>query len=132
MGTYLSISVGDTATLIQYVSDNEVVLTHTHGFGIKHIDAHGLGNVAASSLLDGALFALEHISLYDRIPTEFRVIAPRYATWIKTALEAHDYAQFYTNGVPIRVTLEHIQGQLKENPSLQHAGHSQTIFTFKV
>ena len=131
MGTYLSISVGDTSTLVQYVYDGEVILTHTHPFGIKHIDAHGLGNHAASSLLDGVLFTLEHISLYDRIPTEFRVLSPRYATWLKTIFEGHDYAQFYTSDIPIRVTLERNQGSIPD-PSLNHAGHSQTIFTFKV
>ncbi|MDQ5962650.1 MAG: hypothetical protein QG653_457 [Patescibacteria group bacterium] len=132
MGTYLSVSIGDTSTLLQYVSDNEVVLTHVHPVGIKHIDAYGLGDQAASSVLDGILFALEHVSLYDRIPTEFRIIAPRYATWVKTVVEKYPYAQFYTGSVPVRATIEHIQGQIKEDPSLKHAGHSQTIFTFKI
>ena len=131
MSTFLSISVGDESTLIQYVSDNEVLLTNTHSIGLKHVDALGLNKEAASSILDGIHFTLDHISLYDRIPTEFRLISPRYITWLKTVIEEESYAQFYTAGVPVRVTLERIQG-LENNPSLQHAGHTKTIFTFKV
>lgn len=132
MGNYLSISIGDTSTLLQYVNDNEVLLSHSHPVGVKHIDAHGLGDQAASVLLDGIIFTLEHISLYDRIPTEFRLLAPRYATWVKTVLEKYPYAQFYTENMPVRVTLERIQGHNQEDPSLNHAGHSKTIFTFKI
>jgi hypothetical protein len=131
MANFLSISVGDESTLIQYVSDDEVLLTNAHPVGLKHIDALGLSKQASSALLDGVHFTLEHISLYDRIPTEFRLISPRYLAWLRTVIEEESYAQFYTAGVPVRVTLERIQGS-NDNPSLNHAGHTKTILTFKV
>lgn len=127
MNPYLSISVGDTATLINYVVDGDVVVSHTHPVGYKHIEAEGMNNIAASKLADGVLYALEFISLQDRIPTDFRLVAPRYATWIGESLENVSYTQFYTNGVPVNVTLEGI-----ENASLPYARHSQTIHSFKV
>lgn len=83
--------------------------------------------LAASKFMDGILYTLEFISLHDRIPTDFRLIAPRYATWIGETLEAASYSQFYTRDVPISVTLEGV----KEVP-LSYARHSQTIHSFKV
>ena len=127
MNPFLSISVGDTATLINYVSDGQVVVSHTHPIGFKHIEAEGMNSIAGSKLLDGVLYALEFISLHDKIPTDFRLIAPRYATWIGETIENASYTQFYTNGVPVGVTLEGTQ----EAP-LSYARHSQTIHSFKV
>ena len=69
----------------------------------------------------------QHISLHDRIPTEFKLIAPRYHTWIGETLEEASYTQFYTNGVAINVTLEGIR-----DVPLSYARHSQTIHSFKV
>ena len=127
MNPYLSIGVGDTATLINYIVDGEVLVSHTHPIGYKAIEAEGMNVIAASKLMDGVLYALEFISLQDRIPTDFRLIAPRYATWIGEALEHASYTQFYTDGVPVNVTLEGTQ-----DVPLSYARHSQTIHSFKV
>ena len=127
MTPYLSISVGDTSTLINYVVDGQVLVSHTHPIGVQHIEAEGMNIIAGSKLLDGILYALEFISLHDRIPTDFRLIAPRYATWIGEAVENGSYTQFYTNEVPISVTLEGTN-----NAHFSYARHSQTIFSFKV
>jgi hypothetical protein len=131
MKNYLSISIGEDSTLLQYVDQDEVVLTNTHAVGLKHLEAQGLSKLVASSFLDGIYFTLEHISLYDRIPTEFRLITPRYSTWVTSLLENEPYAQFFTNATPVRVTLERIKGGLP-NSSLPYAGHSKTILSFKV
>lgn len=127
MKSYLSISVADTATLINYVSEGEVVVSHTHPLGYKHIEAEGMNAVAAGKLLEGIIYTLEFISLYDRVPTTFRLVAPRYSSWIKDVLIKNSYAQFYTRGLPINVTLEGVQ-----EGSLPYARHTQTIFSFKV
>lgn len=127
MNTFLSISVGDTATLINYVSDGQVVVSHTHPIGYKHIEAEGLNKNAKSKLLDGVIYTLEFISLYDRIPTEFRVISPRHLMWIGDVFKKASYSQFYTGDVPINVTLEGI----KES-SIPYARHSKTIQSFKI
>lgn len=82
---------------------------------------------AASKLLDGIMYALEFISLHDRIPTNFHLTSPRYATWIGEALERGSYTQFFTDGVPVRVTLLDTY-----DPSISYARHTQTIFSFKV
>lgn len=127
MKPYLSISVGDTATLINYVSDGEVIVSHTHPIGYKHIEAEGMNKVAGGKLLEGVIYTLEFVSLYDRVPVVFRLIAPRYSSWIQDVLSKHSYSQFYTKGLPISVTLEGVQ----EGP-LSYARHPQTIFSFKV
>ncbi len=127
MNPFLSISVGDTATLINYVADGQVIVSHTHPIGYKHIEAEGMNVIAGSKLLDGILYTLEFISLHDRVPTDFRLIAPRYATWIGETIENGSYTQFYTNGAPISVTLEGIH----EAP-INYARHTQTIHSFKV
>jgi len=127
MNPFLSISVGDTATLINYVVDGQVIVSHTHPIGFKHVEADGMNVIAGSKLLDGILYTLEFISLHDKIPTDFRLIAPRYATWFGETIENASYAQFYTNGVPISVTLEGI-----EDVPLSYARHTQTLFSFKV
>lgn len=127
MKPYLSISVGDTATLINYISDGEVVVSHTHPMGYTHIEAEGMNKVAAGKLLEGIVYTLEFVSLYDRIPVSFRLIAPRYTTWIRDAVEKNSYSQFYTKGSPISVTLEGIP----QGPLL-HARYPKTIFSFKV
>lgn len=127
MSSHLAISVQDLSTLIHYVVDNEVVVSHTHDIGLKHIEAEGLGTIAGSKLLDGVLYTLEFVSLRDRIPTEFRVIAPRHATWIIQTLRSGSYTQFFTDGVPLHVTLEHTTG-----PSRNYARHTKTVFSFKV
>ncbi|MDB5260293.1 MAG: hypothetical protein JWN37_524 [Candidatus Nomurabacteria bacterium] len=127
MNPYLSISVGDSATLIHYIVDGEIVVSHTHPIGFKNIEAEGMNVIAGSKLVDGILYALEFISLHDRIPTNFKLIAPRYATWIGEVIENTSYSQFYTNGAPVSVTLEGT-----EEAPFSYARHTQTIFSFKV
>lgn len=127
MNHFLSISVGDTATLINYVSDGQVIVSHTHPVGYKHLEAEGMNVIAGSKFIDGILYMLEFISLHDRIPTNFRVVSPRFATWIGETIKNASYTQFYTNDVPISVTIEGI----KEAP-ISYARHTQTIQSFKV
>jgi hypothetical protein len=127
MNPFLSISVGDSATLINYIVDGHIIVSHHHPIGYKHIEAEGMNQIAGSKLLDGVLYALEFISLHDRIPTRFRLIAPRYATWIGQVLENCSYTQFYTDGVPVNVTMEGT-----ESANFPYARHTQTIFSFKV
>ncbi len=124
---HLAISVGDTATLINYMVDGEVVVSHTHPIGYKHIEADGMSIIAGSKFIDGILYALEFISLHDRIPTEFKLVSPRYSRWIGEVIENNSYTQFYTDGAPISVTLEGIT-----DAPLSYARHSQTIHSFKL
>jgi hypothetical protein len=124
---HLSVSVGDTSTLISYIVDGHVLVSHTHGIGYKHIEADGMNLVAGSKFLDGILYTLEFISLYDRIPTDVRLLSPRYSTWIGETIENASYTQFYTNGAPVSVTLEGIT-----DVPLSYARHSQTIHSFKL
>jgi hypothetical protein len=125
--SFLSIAVGDTSTLINYIVDGHILVSHIHPIGYKHIEAEGMNITAGSKFMDGVLYALEFISLHDRIPTQFKLIAPRYSTWIGETLEGESYTQFYTNGAPVSVTLEGI----KDVP-LSYARHSQTIHSFKI
>lgn len=127
MDSHLLIKVGDRETLIDYVIEGKTIVSHTHPIGLKHVEAEGMNELAGSKLLDGVLYALEFISLHDRIPTDFRLITPRYATWIGEMLERGSYSQFYTDGAPIRVTLLDTY-----DPSISYARHTQTIFSFKV
>ncbi len=115
------------ATTLYYVVDGKVVLAHTHDVGFKQLEADGLGVTASSRLLDGIMYALEFISLQDRIPTEFHLESNRYATWLTSTLEDASYTQFYTEGKPVRVTLENTKG-----PSINYARHTKTVFSFKV
>lgn len=125
--TFLSIAVGDTSTLINYIVEGHILVSHVHPIGYKHFEADGMNVIAGSKFMDGVLYTLEFISLYDRIPTQFKLIAPRYSTWIGETLEGASYTQFYTDGVPVSVTLEGIQ-----DVPLSYARHSQTIHSFKV
>ena len=124
---FLSVAVGDTSTLINYIVDGHIIVSHVHPIGYKHIEAEGMNGIAASKFIDGVLYVLEFISLHDRVPTQFKLIASRYSTWIGETLEEVSYTQFYTEGVPISVTLE----GTKDVP-LSYARHSQTIHSFKV
>ena len=124
---HLSIIVADTSTLIHYMVDGQVIVSHTHPIGYKHIEAEGMSKIAGSKFMDGILYTLEFISLHDRIPTDFRLVSPRYATWIGETVENNSYTQFFTDSVPISVTLEGIV----EAP-LSYARHSQTIHSFKL
>ena len=125
--SFLSVAVGDTSTLINYIVEGHVLVSHIHPVGYKHIEAEGMSVIAGSKFMDGVLYTLEFVSLHDRIPTQFKLIAPRYATWIGETLEGASYTQFFTDGVPVSVTLEGI----KDVP-LSYARHSQTIHSFKV
>lgn len=124
---FLSVAVGDTSTLINYIVDGHIIVSHVHPVGYKHIEAEGMNVLAASKFMDGIIYTLEFISLHDRIPTQFKLIAPRYSTWIGETIEAESYTQFYTKGAPVSVTLEGIQ-----DVPLSYARHSQTIHSFKV
>lgn len=124
---FLTIKVGDISTLISYVVDDEVVVMHTHPIGYKHIEAEGMNIIAGSKFIDGILYLLEFISLQDRIPTDFRLVSPRYSVWIGDIIEKNSYTQFFTDGAPVNVTLEGIT----EAP-LSYARHSQTIHSFKL
>lgn len=126
MTSHLKIVVGDRETRIDYVADDHVIVSHMHPVGLKHIEMEGMNVIAGSKFIDGIIYALEFISLYDRIPTDFKLVSPRYSTWIGEIIENGSYAQFFTNGVPVRVTLE------GTDPSLGYARHTQTIFSFKV
>lgn len=127
MDSHLLIKVGDRETLIDYNVEGKTIVSHMHPVGLRHIEAEGMNVIAGSKLLDGILYALEFISLHDRIPTDFRVVSPLYATWIGEAIERGSYTQFYTDGVPVHVTLLNTY-----DPSLGYARHTQTIFSFKV
>jgi hypothetical protein len=127
MDSHLLIKVGDRETLIEYVIEGKPLVSHMHPVGLKHIEAEGMNVIAGSKFLDGIMYALEFISLHDRIPTDFRLITPRYATWIGETIENGSYAQFYTKGAPVRVTLLGTH-----DPSIAYARHTQTIFSFKV
>ena len=83
--------------------------------------------IAGSKFMDGILYTLEFISLHDRIPTEVKLVSPRYVTWISETIENNSYTQFFTAGVPVNVTLENIV----EAP-LSYARHSKTIHSFKL
>ncbi len=124
---FLSIAVGDTSTLINYIVEGHVIVSHIHPVGYKHIEAEGMNIIAGSKFIDGVIYTLEFVSLHDRIPTDFRLITKRYATWIGDIVESSSYTQFYTNGAPISVTLEGV-----EDVPLSYARHSQTIHSFKV
>lgn len=124
---FLSIIVADTSTLIHYVVAGEIIVSHTHPIGYKHIEAEGMNIIAGSKFIDGIVYTLEFISLHDRIPTDFRLVSPRYATWIGETIENNSYTQFYTSGTPINVTLE---GTAKA--PISYARHSQTIHAFKL
>ncbi len=127
MNPHLVIKVGDRETVVDYVVDKQTIVTHVHPVGLKHIELEGMNTVAGSKLMDGIIYALEFVSLHDRIPTQFKLITPRYATWIGETIENASYTQFYTDGVPVSVTLEGTH-----DPSLGYARHTQTIFSFKV
>jgi len=130
MVPHLSISVSHNTTLIDYISDGTVLVTHLHPYGHKNIEDDGMGDMAASKLRDGVIYVLEFISLHDRIPTEFKVLSPKYSSWIKEALQKESYSQFWRNGFPINVTIDNIKQ--KEDNSFSYARHSKTIQSFKV
>ena len=119
--------MSDMVTMIYYVVDGKTIVAHTHDVGFKQLEADGLGVYASSRLLDGIMYTLEFISLHDRIPTEFRLDTHRYATWLAGVLEKASYTQFYTEGKPVRVTLDTTKG-----PSINYARHTKTVFSFKV
>ena len=125
--SFLSVAVGDTSTLINYIVDGHIIVSHVHQIGYKHIEADGMSVMAGSKFMDGILYALEFVSLHDRIPTQVKLIAPRYATWIGETIEGTSYTQFFTDGAPISVTMEGIR-----DVPLSYARHSQTIHSFKV
>lgn len=127
MNNHLVIKVGDRETLIDYVVEGKTLVSHTHPVGLRHIEADGMNVVAGSKLLDGILYTLEFISLHDRIPTDFHLVTPLYATWIGETIENGSYTQFYTRGEPVRVTLSSTY-----DPSIGYARHTQTIFSFKI
>lgn len=127
MNSYLSVLLQDSSTRINYVVDGEVIVTHTHDIGLKHIEADGLGTIASSKLIDGVMYVLEFISLHDRIPTTVHISSPRYASWLSDTITNASYTQFFTDGMPMRVTLDSTTG-----PSSNYARHTQTVFSFKV
>jgi hypothetical protein len=127
MKPFLTIKVSDTSTLINYHHGDDIVVSHTHPVGYKHIEAEGMSRIAGSKFIDGIIYTLEFISLHDRIPTDFRLVSPRYVTWISEIIENNSYTQFYTAGVPVNVTLENIT-----DVPLSYARHSQTIHSFKL
>lgn len=124
---FLSVIVADTSTLIHYIVDGEIIVSHTHPIGYKHIEAEGMNVVAGSKFIDGILYTLEFISLHDRIPTDIRLVSPRYVTWIGEIIENNSYTQFFTDGAPVSVTLEGIT-----KAPLSYARHSQTLHSFKL
>ena len=102
---FLNIKVFDNYVLVEYVYSGNVIANHKHEYGIKHLEREALSPIAFSKFIDGVIYMLEHISLYERIPTDFRLSTPRYATLLKNKLENESYSQFFTNGIPICVTI---------------------------
>lgn len=127
MSPHLLITINDIETNISYRVDNKDIINHTHNVGLIHLEREGLNKIVTSKLIDGIIYALEYISLYERIPIEFKLMTPKYATWLKGVLEDQSYAQFYTNGLPIRVTIIS-----SDNASFSYARHKKAIFSFKV
>ena len=124
---FLTIKVGDIATVINYTIGDNVIVSHHHPIGYKHIEADGMSLIAGSKFMDGILYTLEFISLHDRIPTRFTLVSPRYSTWISEVIEKNSYSQFFTDGVPVSVTLENIT-----DAPLSYARHSKTLHSFKL
>lgn len=127
MSSNLIIVINDIETNISYRVDNQNLITHTHDVGLIHLEKDGLSKVATGKFVEGIIYALEYISLYERIPHEFILITPKYATWLKGVLENQSYTQFYTNGLPVRVKIES-----SDNASFSYARHKKAIFSFKV
>lgn len=127
MSSHLLITINDIETNISYCVDGKDLISHTHNIGLAHLEREGLNKIVTSKFTDGIIYALEYISLYERIPTEFKLVTPRYATWLKGVLEEESYAQFYTGGLPVRVTI-----QSSDNASFSYARHKKAIFSFKV
>ncbi|MEN9551690.1 MAG: hypothetical protein RI935_67 [Candidatus Parcubacteria bacterium] len=125
--SYLSVAVADESTLINYVVDGHIIVSHVHPFGYKNIEAEGMNQVAASKFIDGILYTLEFISLHDRVPTDVRLLSKRHSMWIGEVIEGTSYTQFFTRGAKVSVTLEKVK-----DTSLSYARHSQTIHSFKV
>ena len=126
---HLKILVTDDSLSLQYIVSDEVLLSHDHNFGIKHLESHALSKQATGKFLDNVIYTLEFISLHDRIPTDFRLTTHRYASWLKNVIENNSYAQFFTNEIPVRVTLENNQDNLLNN---NYAGHKKATLSFKV
>lgn len=125
MDPYLSVRVGKTETHIEYVVDRQAIVAHTHPIGTQHIEREGMNAAARSKFIDGIMYTLEFVSLYDRIPTHYKVSTVQHATWLRDAIEGASYTQFYTGDSPVRVTIEGTQ-----DPSAAYARHTQTIFPF--
>ncbi len=127
MPHYLLIEVDDSKTNLKYVVDENVLATHSHDFGLKHLESHAMSKIASSKFLDGVFYILEYISLYERIPTEFVLCSPRYSSWIKNLIEEASYTQFYTNKIPVCVKIDG-----NREASSNYARHKKTTFSFKV
>lgn len=127
--SHLKILVTDDSISLQYIVGDEVLVSHNHNFGIKHLESHALSKQATSKFLDSIIYTLEFISLHDRIPTDFRLTATHHSSWLKNAIENNSYAQFFTDGIPVRVTLDNNKDNLLNN---NYAGHKKAILSFKI
>jgi len=93
---YLEIKVLESETVINYFCDDTLVYTHRHKIGLQKIDIESVSKFIISDWVNGVIFSLSHISLYDRVPKYIYLYTEKYPYTFEQALrDSRTYSQFY-------------------------------------
>jgi len=93
---YLEIKVLGEETVINYFCDDTLVYAHRHKIGLQKIDIESVSKFIISDWVNGVIFILSHISLYDRVPKHIYLYTEKYPYTFEQAIrDQNTYAQFY-------------------------------------
>lgn len=93
---YLDIKVYKDKTIIRYCNDDNICFVHEYKIGLDKIGEGLISEMIMSDWIGGVIYALENISLTDRVPTFIYLSAERYTTIFEKFLKnKNTYSQFY-------------------------------------
>jgi len=93
---YLDIKVLLEKTIINYFIDNTLSFNHEYNIGTQKIDEENVSDVVLSDWVNGLLYTLNYISLYDRVPNYIYLNSKKHSLSLtKRVTTAETYSQFY-------------------------------------
>jgi len=110
---YLDIKVYEDKTIVKYCNDDNVCFVHEYPIGLDKISDGLVSEIIMSDWVSGVMYALEIISLTDRVPTFIYLYTERYgAVFEKFLRQPNTYSQFYLEslqkGLGVRVIIRKI------------------------
>lgn len=110
---YLEIKIFNDKTVVEYCNEDNICYIHEYQLGLEEISKNAVSEIIMSNWVSGIIYALENISLTDRVPTFIYLTTEKYGSVFEKILtDKETYSQFYLEpndwGQGVRVIIKKI------------------------